>query len=187
VKILSYTTKCRNRSKAAPVAVASRGLVATEGLISLHRYFVKKRILAGVFLISSSFFSTSYADETQDFSYSSIAARLAPSGVVNEIGKEKIVPQQNKDAATPDRSGKEIFDEVCSTCHEAGIAGAPRFNCKSDWTPRLQKGMKTLLTHALHGFNFMPEKGTCDACSAGEIEEAVRYMTDHSQNEKGCG
>jgi cytochrome c5 len=37
--------------------------------------------------------------------------------------------------------------------------------------------MATLSDHAIKGFNAMPAKGGCAACSDDEIKNAVAYMT----------
>jgi cytochrome c5 len=36
--------------------------------------------------------------------------------------------------------------------------------------------METLLTHAINGFNAMPPRGTCAACSDEEIQAAIDHM-----------
>ena len=74
------------------------------------------------------------------------------------------------------RSGKQIFDSVCMSCHATGAAGAPIVGHKDLWGPRAKKGIKTLLNHAMHGFKGMPPKGTCGDCSEQEIKNAIEYM-----------
>ena len=60
-------------------------------------------------------------------------------------------------------SGKALFEQTCSACHGAGIAGAPKAGDKSAWAPHIAKGLPTLYDHALHGFTgstgTMPAKG----------------------------
>jgi cytochrome c5 len=70
---------------------------------------------------------------------------------------------------------------VCTNCHGTGVLGAPKFGTAADWAPRVAKGMDTLYTHAIAGFNSMPPKGTCAACSDDEIKGAVKYMVDGSK------
>jgi cytochrome c5 len=53
--------------------------------------------------------------------------------------------------------------------------GAPKYGT-ADWAPRKAKGKPTLYDHALHGFNSMPAKGGCAACSDEEIKNGVDYM-----------
>jgi len=82
---------------------------------------------------------------------------------------------------TGPKSGKEVFEGFCTTCHSAGVMGAPKFGNAGDWGPRVAKGKDTLYTHALNGFNSMPAKGMCAACSEDEIKAAVNYMADNSK------
>ncbi len=73
------------------------------------------------------------------------------------------------------RTGEQIVQAVCSGCHGAGVMGAPKIGT-ADWTPRNAKGKPMLYDHALHGFNMMPAKGGCAACSDDEIKNGVDYM-----------
>lgn len=83
--------------------------------------------------------------------------------------------------ASGPKSGKEVYDSFCTTCHAVGVMSAPRFGNSGDWGPRVAKGKDTLYTHALNGFNSMPAKGMCAACSEDEIKAAVDYMADNSK------
>lgn len=119
-------------------------------------------------------------------SYDAIAKRLAPVGIVDMQGQTKTTAPKNTDAAVPDRSGQEVFNQYCTVCHTSGVANAPKFGCMKDWIPRKAKGMKILLPHALKGYNFMPPQGTCIDCDQGEIEEAIHYMLNHSEKNTSC-
>src|SRR3546814_17523064 len=60
--------------------------------------------------------------------------------------------------------GKEIYDHLCTSCHTAGIAGAPKLGDKAMWGPRIKEGIDVLVKHAIQGYhgpdgNFMPPKG----------------------------
>ncbi len=79
------------------------------------------------------------------------------------------------------KSGKDVYDGFCTTCHAAGVMSAPKFGNSSDWSPRVAKGKETLYKNAIGGFNSMPAKGMCAACSEDEIKAAVDYMTDNSK------
>jgi cytochrome c5 len=41
--------------------------------------------------------------------------------------------------------------------------------------------MDTLMQHTLNGFNAMPPKGTCMACSDEDLKAAVEYMISESK------
>lgn len=74
-------------------------------------------------------------------------------------------------------AGQSIYEQNCVTCHEDGVAGAPRFRHKGDWAPRLQqKNLDELTASAIKGLNAMPAKGTCTECSDADIKAAIEYM-----------
>ena len=72
--------------------------------------------------------------------------------------------------------GKKLFESTCTTCHTAGVAGAPKFGDKAAWAPRVAQGKPTLYDHALHGFKGMPPKGTAMTASDADVKAAVDYM-----------
>lgn len=82
----------------------------------------------------------------------------------------------------PAKSGEEVFKGTCTTCHTAGVSGAPKVGDAADWGARLSaRGEAGLLEHAIKGFNAMPAKGLCFACSDDELAGAIKYMLDHSK------
>jgi cytochrome c5 len=80
------------------------------------------------------------------------------------------------------KSGDETFQQVCSACHGAGIAGAPKAGDKSAWGPRIAKGKEVLYDHALKGFQgssgVMPAKGGRADLSDDLVKAAVDHMVD---------
>lgn len=84
------------------------------------------------------------------------------------------------DANAPrvERSGEEIYTAVCSSCHDSGALGAPKFNNKGDWAGRLGKGFDTLLAHAINGFNQMPARGGDADLSDVEVARAVAHLAN---------
>ena len=109
-----------------------------------------------------------------------IAERLKPVGEVCMSGDECAAAPVAAAPAAP-RSGEEVYKTKCFTCHGAGVAGAPKFGDAGEWAPRIGKGLDTLYTHALNGFNAMPAKGMCMDCSDDEVKQAVDYMTSQSK------
>ncbi len=77
--------------------------------------------------------------------------------------------------------GKEVYQASCFACHGTGAAGAPKIGDQAAWAPRIDKGMDTLMQHTLNGFNAMPPKGTCMACSDEDLKAAVEYMISESK------
>ena len=109
-----------------------------------------------------------------------VKARVAPVGTTCMQGEECAAAPAPAAAAGP-KSGKDVYTGFCTTCHGAGVMGAPKMGTAADWAPRIAKGLDTLHTHAINGFNAMPPKGMCAACSDDEIKAAVDYMVDGSK------
>ena len=99
-----------------------------------------------------------------------IEARLQPVGV------SKVVDS----APVGQRSGKIVFENVCISCHGAGLMGSPKFGDAGAWAPRISKGFETLWTHAIKGFNAMPARGGSTDLTDDEVKRAVAYMADQA-------
>ena len=72
--------------------------------------------------------------------------------------------------------GKDVYDKVCSVCHAAGVAGAPKFGDKAAWAARLKAGKDALYTTSLKGKGAMPAKGGNTALPDADVKAAVDYM-----------
>jgi cytochrome c5 len=120
----------------------------------------------------------------------SAAAERVPPGTEQEI-RERLKPFASLCRAGEDcgggeavaatggaRTGEQVYNQFCGTCHAAGIAGAPTLDDTEAWEPRLAQGMDTLWDHTLNGINAMPAKGTCMNCSDEELRAAMDYMVD---------
>lgn len=102
-------------------------------------------------------------------------------GRVTTIPAATSVAKAETVATTPTRSGGSVYGSVCYACHATGAAGAPKVGDKAAWLPRLREGDATLQQHALQGYNAMPARGGCAACSNAEIRAAIGYMTEKSR------
>lgn len=109
-----------------------------------------------------------------------VAERLAPEGEVT-LEKDVVTAAPAIEVTTGPRSGEEIYNKSCTTCHSAGVAGAPKQGDVAAWEPRVAKGIETLYTHAISGFNGMPPRGLCMDCSDDEIKATVDYMVEGSK------
>ena len=49
-----------------------------------------------------------------------------------------------------------LYAQVCSTCHAAGVAGAPKVGDKAAWAPRIAQGIDALTASAIKGKGAMP-------------------------------
>jgi len=80
-------------------------------------------------------------------------------------------------ASTGPRSGEEVFNGTCTSCHTAGIAGAPKKGDVAARGKRLSKGLAKTLAVAKKGLNAMPAKGLCMDCSDDELTAAIKFMS----------
>ena len=71
------------------------------------------------------------------------------------------------------------FNKSCATCHNAGIAGAPKFGDAGAWASRIEKGIDVLYASTINGLPpGMPQKGMCFSCSDDDLRALVDYMVD---------
>ena len=84
-------------------------------------------------------------------------------------------------ASSGPKSGEEVYNGSCMSCHGTGAAGAPKLGDKAAWAPRIAAGMDSIIANAINGLNAMPPKGLCMACSDAELQGAVEYMVSNSQ------
>ncbi len=90
---------------------------------------------------------------------------------------QKVGSVEIRDANRELKGGEDVFKGQCTTCHAAGLAGAPKFGDAVAWGPRIKTGYEALLNSALKG------KGAMGAQSGGDYEEleiarAVVYMAN---------
>ena len=78
--------------------------------------------------------------------------------------------------AAPAGSGKATYDSVCSVCHGAGVAGAPKFGDKAAWALRAKGGKEALYASATKGKGAMPPKGGNPSLIDADVKAAVDYM-----------
>jgi cytochrome c5 len=104
-----------------------------------------------------------------------VLSRIKPVGEVTLAGAT---------GARASMSGEQVFQAVCKTCHEPGIAGAPKVGDKAAWAGPIKKGYETLVQHALNGFQeagkVMPPRGGNPDLSDIEVESALVYMANRS-------
>jgi cytochrome c5 len=105
----------------------------------------------------------------------SVAARIQPVGHVEFGGAG------GGGAAAGGRSGEEVVKTVCATCHQAGVAGAPKMGDKAAWAPRIKQGFEALVQSAIKGKNAMPPKGGNGSLSDAQVRAAVEYMVSQAK------
>ena len=79
-------------------------------------------------------------------------------------------------------SGEKVYAQVCKACHDAGLAGAPKFGDKTAWGARIATGEATLAQHAIAGYQgkagVMPAKGGNADLTDDEVRRAVVFMAN---------
>jgi cytochrome c5 len=103
-----------------------------------------------------------------------IAKRLQP------VGRVEFGGGGGGGGAAGSRSGEEVVKAVCSTCHQAGVAGAPKIGDRAAWGPHIKEGLQTLVATAIKGKGAMPPKGGNPSLSDDEVARAVVFMANQS-------
>ena len=100
-----------------------------------------------------------------------VAARIQPVGRL-EFG----APQ----AAPGSRSGEAIVKAVCATCHQAGVANAPRIGDQKAWAPHIKEGLNEMIATVIKGKGAMPPKGGDASLTEAEVARAVVHMANQA-------
>ncbi len=93
------------------------------------------------------------------------------------------LPLAAQQAAAPkagDRSGKQVVDATCATCHASGANGAPKIGDVKAWSARAKQGLSSLTKEAITGLRKMPGHGGDATLTDLEIGRAVTYMVNQS-------
>jgi cytochrome c5 len=112
-----------------------------------------------------------HADESEQ----RVLERIKPVGTV--VIAEVSAPKGSM-------TGQQVFAQVCKTCHETGLAGAPKVGDKAAWQPRIAQGEQALVQHAIQGFQgktgVMPPKGGDTNLTDQEVHRAVVYLANQA-------
>lgn len=93
--------------------------------------------------------------------------RIKPVTIVN-AGDVSVAPVA--------RTGQQIVETTCASCHATGALNAPKIDSKGDWKPRLAAGMNTLMKNAINGKGAMPARGGDGSLTDDDIKNAIQYM-----------
>ena len=83
-------------------------------------------------------------------------------------------------AQTGERTGKQVVESLCISCHGNGAGGAPRIGDRKAWADRAAKGLTGLSKSALAGVRQMPAHGGNLNLTDIEVERAITYMVNQS-------
>jgi cytochrome c5 len=90
------------------------------------------------------------------------------------------VTVQHAVAQNAERSGKEVVESLCVSCHGTGARGAPKIGDKKAWSKLAARGLSGLSKSALKGIRDMPPHGGNPNLTDTEIERAIAYMVNQS-------
>ena len=79
-------------------------------------------------------------------------------------------------------SGKDVYTENCSACHNQGKSGAPVIGDQKAWAPLVAKNIDVLVEQVIKGKSH-PVNGGCKHCSTGDIINAIKYIVSQSTSE----
>lgn len=114
---------------------------------------------------------------------SSAPEASAPAPAVPEV--TAAAPASVEPPVAANDLGKKVYGNVCSLCHAAAVAGAPKPGDKADWASRIAQGTDVLYQHAIEGFTgekgMMPARGGSTTLSDDDVKAAVDFMVAQSK------
>lgn len=108
-------------------------------------------------------------DDPADHSDRAVRERIQAIGVSLAIDPNK---------PHVDRTGEQVYTEICSSCHGSGALGSPKFQDAGAWAKRITQGYDTLLNNALKGIRKMPARGGEPDLTDLEVARAMVHMTN---------
>jgi len=100
-----------------------------------------------------------------------VRARITPvASVALELG--------GSGGAKVEKSGEDVYKQVCGACHATGAAGAPKFGDKAAWAPHIKEGLDAITKNAINGIRAMPARGGNPDFTDLEVTRAVVYMAN---------
>lgn len=76
------------------------------------------------------------------------------------------------------RTGEEIYQSVCASCHGTGVLDAPKTGDAAAWAPRIAQGFDTLTQNAINGLRGMPPRGGAADLTDVEVQRAVAHLAN---------
>jgi cytochrome c5 len=104
-----------------------------------------------------------------------VAASMSEEAVARRIQKVGIL--RLGESKREPKTGEEVYQAQCTTCHAAGLVGAPKFGDTAAWSPRIGTGYSALLNSALKGKGNMAAQGG-GAFADFEVGRAVAYRAN---------
>lgn len=109
--------------------------------------------------------------ERPGMSEQEIAERIRPVGELVLAAPEP---------ARAEKSGKQVVETLCATCHATGKRGAPRIGDAKAWAKFIAQGLSRLTEVAIQGVRDMPPHGGNPQLTDTEIARAIVFMVNQS-------
>ncbi len=146
-------------------------------------------IITGGLILAGIYLNNKKPETLNPVAEAAIQARIAPAGAVF-AGETGAAAQAAAAAMAAEAAkgqvayggtldGGEIYGQICTGCHTAGAAGAPKLE-KSAWGARIAQGNATMHKHAIEGFTgaagMMPARGGNPSLSDEQVIATVDWM-----------
>ena len=138
-------------------------------------FVVPVAIIMGLVAYVSSEFKPAGSTAAESFTLGGVTAQDIERGTTDRIRKVGTV--EIRDANRPLKSGEDVFKAQCTTCHTAGVAGAPKFGDATAWAARIKTGFEALVASAVKGKGAMPPQAGGEYNDV-EVARAVAYMAN---------
>jgi cytochrome c5 len=76
------------------------------------------------------------------------------------------------------KTGKAVYEEKCSACHNDGRLNAPKVGDETAWKSLISKNLDVLVQSTIDG-DHHPKKA-CSDCTTRDVMEAIKYMIGES-------
>jgi cytochrome c5 len=102
--------------------------------------------------------------------------RVGEEGATALAETQTAVAPAAADSGAEAIDGGQVYNGLCMSCHDAGVAGAP-VKGSDDMAQRVsEKGIETVVANAINGINVMPPKGGNPGLSDEQVRAAVEFM-----------
>jgi len=157
-------------------------------------------VLVGIAVLIG-YLSSSYTRNASE----KVVGKISDSDMLFAEANQRILPighvitQEMKDACEADpacegifpdtpevvavtRTGAEVVDYLCASCHIAGVGGAPKLDDAADWGTRYAQGMDALMVVGLNGKDgtTMMPKGGDSSLSEDDIWNSIVAMLNQA-------
>ena len=109
-----------------------------------------------------------------------VAAATTAAVAADEAVQKATADAPPANAAGDFAQGKKMYKQACFSCHDHGVAGAPKLGDTAAWAPRIANGKDALYASTINGKGAMPPKGGRIDASDEVIRETVDYMVSLS-------